>query len=114
MSRPFLRLSIFRGPQTRQLRVFLAYTPAVSKNLVIKTCDTFDCGVLPALPGLLHLPKQPWYWRTRIFWNKPHTIQVVRVIRAVSTNKICALPHDDPYLLWPEAFEVWCTYARML
>ena len=67
-----------------------------------------DTG-LHTLNFRLCLPKHVWYYRVYIM-----VIHIQGEPRRQARVERVSMKQEDDLLPWCEAFEVWCTYARML
>lgn len=99
----FKKITASRNPGSSTLLVWVGQTmePVNRPQHKMRTIADMDWS-------FLELPKRDWYYRVTTFTPKTEDRGVrVRIVRV-------KLDSDDGLMLWPEAFELFLAYARML
>jgi len=104
------RITMYRV-KSGSLLAFVAYDNKDMKSPTYRSID-FERMMNDITPLIdMALPRHGYYWRV-LHRTKGNSIRIRRV--GLVRNISLVPNHPDPYMLWPEAFEAWLAYARML
>ncbi len=104
-ARPFKKISVRKTVQGYSFWVGTTMARKVRPSFHERD---FDTGLL-TLNHRLNVPKRNWYYRVRMMYPK-----LGGAPRPQPRIERVSMKQEDDLLPWCEAFEVWCTYARML
>jgi hypothetical protein len=105
MSKVLRRLTARRSQLKQDICVWVGYSKDALQNPTIRCNDTITDANAQYLISIVELPKRRWYWSVKRYNTaKGPQVQLRRVATKLEPN----------LYPWPEVFEAWLAYARML